>query len=1659
MIRYTLTSLLVTLIGLSFAGAQMVENGDTLLGNEWINYGQEYYKIKIGQDGIYRFTSQQLGAEGIPVAQINPATLRLYWMGREQQLFVSTLESTLGDTDFIEFYAQKNRSELDRFLFQNPDETMLNPGYGLTADSSSYYLTWTPGESSSIRYESIVTNLGGVIPQKRIWYSHKEHLELNTHHHKGKINNQGVRFSQYVEGEGFGSKADAKHSVDIEVKSLASEGPRPTLHFRMTGNLVRHEVNLAWNSISKMDLQFEGTNNHGGSILIKDQFAIDRTELTAENTFEASTSGPTDKVTFGQIYLEYPRHLDFDGKDIGTVTFEDARDGMYLELSNFNHGNIAPIVFDLNGGNRITSVVENDLVKIIVPSGPSNRRLVIVNPQSQIKSDHKIERIAFDPLHQSDAQFIMISHRALLQAGNGGGNHVEAYAEYRQSEAGGSYRTQIIDISQLEDQFAYGVDLHPLSVKNFLNYISEQWSDPQFIFLIGKGLEYAEGRHQDFEYNYLPVFGIPGSDNLLTSKMESSVPLVPVGRLAARTPEHIAIYLDKIRTMEDLIANAPQTIEDRAWMKRVLHLSAGSGASEQNIILKKMNSMATLVEGDPFAGTVYTVKKESNDVIEGSVTKQVLDLLNDGVLLKTYFGHGAITTTEFQGFEDPFFLDNKDRYPVMLALGCLTGNVFTEVVSLSENNVLTTDKGATLYMATSGLGFLTALDQFASVWYTYLLDELRGQPIGVSIQKTLAKFDDIGAASQKTLNQQFIVHGDPAYSLARLEYPDFVIDPNSITTSPQNVSIDLETFSLSFDMLNLGSSPEDSMYVKVIQETPSGIEEEHGPSKISIGGYQTTVIFDVPLVHRETGTHKFDIAIDSENNIEEDPKPIAEENNFLSESGTLFDVFISTSSIKAMYPAEYGIVYSDPVEVMAFNSSSSNTVQNILFEIDTVLDFNSPFLFSESVTTNKRIASWKPAIGFENEKVYYWRVRLAEQSDSSITYSHSSFTYLTNSSGGWNQGHYQQYQDDELTSIQIDTIDRGLSYGTKYIDLTLKNKIWDPSDKPRGQVDGVLWKDFFTWEYDQGITIVVSDPSDPSGFSQNPRPGLHGSKQTIFSSIAAYPFSLATTEERMKIINFIDNVIPDDKLVLLYTCQGGPDLSDLSVIDWQNDSITNNGKNLYNTLEQYGAKEIRGIENNPRPYIFSFVKNGSYYLEDLAENESDIISQKLPFPVFANTGTLVTVPIGPALEWSDFSMEAELESGDSIEVSVIGIDNNGEEILLSELKDMSADLSSIDPHIYPYLKINLDINDDQSKTLPYIQYIRVNYEKPPEFVVDFTRELPFITHNVSDDKLDINYSIHNIGPIKSDSIRTTLFIDQAIDTLVSNLHIPLDAGAFQEITESLVSSDQKGTITLEVNPKPSQLEQFHYNNFLSDRFDKKADKINPVLDITFDGKRIMQSDIVSPAPEIVITLTDENPSKLIEDPELFEVYIVDPNGDRIRYSDGDPNVQFIPAGKSDDAATFRLNPQFEIPGTYNLVVQGSDVSGNLSGDSNAEIEFEVILTPSISNIINYPNPFSEKTRFAYVLTGSQIPEHYMIQIYTPAGQVVRELTEADLGPLYTGRNITVGSWDGTDQYGDRLANGTYLYSFKIDKQESFEHFESAVDDFFFKHMGKMVLLK
>jgi hypothetical protein len=381
------------------------------------------------------------------------------------------------------------------------------------------------------------------------------------------------------------------------------------------------------------------------------------------------------------------------------------------------------------------------------------------------------------------------------------------------------------------------------------------------------------------------------------------------------------------------------------------------------------------------------------------------------------------------------------------------------------------------------------------------------------------------------------------------------------------------------------------------------------------------------------------------------------------------------------------------------------------------------------------------------------------------------------------------------------------------------------------------------------------------------------------------------------------------------------------------------------------------------------------------------------------------------------------------------------------------------------------LNSDQISTTPnQLQYWRVNADYVPEGAI-----APNISFKMKDtvdigQNIDFAIAFKNISPAAFDSLAIKFKItDRNNQEHYINLPKgkPLLSGDTLFVTYTINTSDYYGNniLFVEINPDNDQQEQYHFNNFIYKNFVVRGDNYNPLLDVTFDGVHILNRDIVSARPHILIKLKDENKFLALSDTSLMKIQIRFPDGTLRSYRYDNDTVRFTPANlaNGDNTATIDFTPL--LPGEddeYELIVSGKDAVGNKAGDAEFHVIFRVVGKPMISNLLNYPNPFTTSTAFVFTVTGTQPPQNIRIQILTITGKVVREITSNELGPVHIGRNITEFKWDGTDMYGQKLGNGVYLYRVLTNLNgkglDKFRDVDDNTDKYFTKGYGKMYLL-
>ena len=489
----------------------------------------------------------------------------------------------------------------------------------------------------------------------------------------------------------------------------------------------------------------------------------------------------------------------------------------------------------------------------------------------------------------------------------------------------------------------------------------------------------------------------------------------------------------------------------------------------------------------------------------------------------------------------------------------------------------------------------------------------------------------------------------------------------------------------------------------------------------------------------------------------------------------------------------------------------------------------------------------------------------------------------------------------------------------------------------------------------------------------------------------------------------------------------------------------------------------------------------------LSTSKNQLLSLSDTLETNFNSGYIASEIIGPAqrsdtawksLHWRYKSLSTDSVPSDSIVLQLIGIDSSGIKTVLANFTPDSLDILNLSYYtnlpgkFFPYLQLVAQMADNKYHTPPQLKRWQVIFDQAPEAALYPSGGYSVVKTSVGEgENFQLRMPIKNISdfPFK-DSLVVTYYVQDANRNnhpLPYKLkHKPFlpDSVIYDTITVNTMGFVGANVFGIDVNPpgKPKyQLEQFHFNNIAQLGFTVDKDKTNPILDVTFDGTHILNGDIVSAKPDILISLKDENKFLALNDTGNFAVYVTPPNTTtQQRLYFNNPSLQFTPAVLPNNSCKINYKPVLTQDGMYSLNIKATDRSGNVSGQFNYKIQFEVINKPMVTEVLNYPNPFSTSTKFVFTITGTDIPETFKIQIMTITGKVVREITREELGYLHIGRNITDYAWDGTDQYGGKLANGVYFYHIVTRLHgNQIEHMNTDADEYFKKGIGKMVIMR
>lgn len=1632
------------------------------IGNEWINFTQPYYKISVIQTGIHKITYEYLAARGFPVSAANPQYYQIWRRGSEISIQIQgEADGVFNSGDNISFFAQSNDGMQESNIYHDSTE-QTHPYLSLYSDTSAYFLTVSPNRKG----KRMVTSSG--IDNVNIQPYHLEETVVvqKNRYNEARLNPDDPKPSWGVSGEGWVGNAFGQNQSDeiiMPISNVYPFGDVPLVQLRVAGaypsdHLLKLEVINSTNNATETfsDLTF---SNYTANTFTRSLFNFNTIKNT--NTVKLKLTELRDSYAcLAYIKIIYPQLFDMQGVESKYFNISASNFQAGINVANPPNNSLVYDITDFQNPIIINSIVQNNVLKFNTPA-IGNRKLYI-SSVGKLSTVADLKPFLFSYINSSISDYLIVTHQNLLP-------EVIKYANYRSSIEGGNYKTMIATTEDLYNQFSYG-ETNPLAIRNFCRYMYKHSTSKNiFLFLVGQGVQvnqenggYSRFNAQSANYlkNYIPPFGFPPSDLLYSVGVNktSNNAIFPTGRLAAKSGADVINYLNKVIEQEKL----PQYLD---WRKNSLLISGGRTIEEFSNFKNYINGFKNILEGKFLGGNSKTYGKSTPESTE---IFNVSSEINAGIALLITFGHTSPTQfdVDIGAASNPIFnYSNKGRYPFLYINGCQSGNSFVANTT-SENWLITPDKGAILALGHTDVGEAYTLSQYGNIFLstaysdTSFLDKSVGE-IQLAANNKFVDKSTFGAYGLAQM-QQFMLQGDPAIKLYNPKIPDYYVTDSylslqSIDKSTLNAQTD--NFGLKFKVMNFGKYSEDSLRVLVTRTLNDGKKIVYKPQIFAPVARDQTYIFKLKSEENGGGLNMFELKINYNNKIEE-----SNYNNNVAK----IEFSMPSNGIVCLFPTEFSIVSAQDVNFTAQSLNLLANNKNYVLEIDTSYLFNSKIKIISTIKNSESLVELRENI-FKNlpikdSTVFFWRVRYKEYLPKEDTlWGNSSFMYIKDSPPGWSQAIFPQFFKNELTNIVQDTIKRDW----KFKETKFKIEAFTSGINVVNACENTYLK------YNDNYAIR------PGGMCRD-RGNCNGTFGLAISNseLKPYVFDLDGQKEYFECKPLANkfmgpvsgnfeaylNAIPAGDYVILLSSANQP------ISSWS--------PTLKMAMNNFGTKKIELLKDG-WPYLFIGQKGKKGLLELLPDTTSGTspFEQNL-YGVYTikstlKNGKITSTRVGPASEWGTMYKKftkKELLDGDKSDITIYGQDllGNNTKIFQGNFNE-SLQLNAIaDPLKFPYLYFETNVSDSLNFTPPQLKKWQVLYGGVAEGTIYFNSDyidtaLYNINKKQEGDSIFLKFAFKNISE-KSYSA-DSLIVQYSMFNSIKNKKIILTdkikapkPNTVSTFSQKFATENMEGSNYIQIYVNPKITPEITYNNNIFDLpvFQVISDSSNPILDVTFDGKKIANGQKVSPNVQIDVRLHDEN-KYLYNDTSGFKMMLRkicdNQKNDSCSYKLiplKSSEVSYILGSRfNNNQFSVAYKPTTLVDGKYSFWVNGTDAKKNISGFKPYQIDFEVVSDCKIVELYAYPNPMENSCNFYLDLICNDSIINNKIKIIDVNGKIVQLLKNEDLVKNKDSNRLIDFYWDGSSSLKNKITSGLYIYEYTGEKK---------IDGKILRKLGKILIL-
>ncbi len=726
-----------------------------------------WFKIAIGNEGIYQIDRQKLRELGVSPNAKNPLEFQIYYGGGRElnpQLGAPTptlkqvatrfwdknLNGSFDADDALLFYAQatsgweKIKGGQRHYInhYTNENIYWLHIGQGERKDMSTREI------SKSSNPEQVVQN----------FFEHQfEEKEKMLPGNSGidwmwdVLSGSTVRRYPITINDVVPDQAE---NLVLRLKGLGEDHHLIDLY--LNGQLLKN-VDISYTLAKTVECNFSG-------ILHND-----------ENTLMLRLNGDQSSVGFDWYELSYWRRLVAINNSL--VFSSSGHNGeLKYEIKGFNSDEV--MIYDISnpfsvvqiaGATVDTAAMTATFIDTV--TSDSDRQYIILSPQQYQKpisivpvpTEHRYNLIS----DGNEADYLIIIHESLL------GPEIERLAAHRRNPLYWPHQdipnVQVITTSEIYDQFSNGL-VDPVAIRNFLKYALEHWNRaPGYVLLVGD----ATFDYKDNLNLGLPLL-VPSYENDIKVSDDWFVNLTNdrkmdmiIGRLPVKSTGELAAMVDKI-------INYDATPPAGRWRSVVTLLSDDSYRKqdffpEDIVFLRDTEKLASSKETRDFdLSKIYLNQYAWNRVFDKPKAKaDFISTINQGTLYINFLGHANWNMFAHENlFRTPIDLEeihNGGRLPLFFAGTCEMALLDDpRIVSSGEYLVLDPQGGAISCIGSARWTIHSASFRVNEEFYKRLfVDSTRAS---LSIGQTLLEAKTIGGFPDQT--EIMFLLGDPAQRLA-----------------------------------------------------------------------------------------------------------------------------------------------------------------------------------------------------------------------------------------------------------------------------------------------------------------------------------------------------------------------------------------------------------------------------------------------------------------------------------------------------------------------------------------------------------------------------------------------------------------------------------------------------------------------------------------------------------------------------------------------------------------------------------------------------------------------------------------------------------------------------------------------------------------------------